>query len=92
MQSASLKRDREVNKPFTRMQAFISIAMLLLAILGAWGSMSSQLKQDGKDYENHEQRIQAIEKRAEKFETKLDKIADQNTQILILLQNKQDRK
>lgn len=82
----------EMKEPTPRWQFWTAFATLLIGLISMWISLSGTIKQDGRDYENHEQRIQGLEKRFDKLENKIDKISDQNTQILILLQNKADRK
>lgn len=85
-------KNNEMKEPTPRWQFWVAFTTLLIGIVAMWMSLSAQYKQDGKDFENHEQRIQGLEKRFDKLETKLDKITEQNTQILVLLQNKADRK
>lgn len=81
-----------MKEPTPRWQFWVAFTTLLIGIIAMWMSLSGQYKQDGRDFENHEQRIQVLEKRFDKIDSKIDKISDQNTQILIILQNKQDRK
>lgn len=89
---AILSKKDEMKQPIPQWQFWTAFATLVIGIAAMWMSLSAQYKQDGKDFENHEQRISGLEKRFDKIENKIDRITDQNTQILIILQNKQDRK
>lgn len=92
MQSNSLKNGNKLEKNITRMQAFVGLVLLLITIVGAWMSITSQYKQDGKDFENHEIRIKMLEDNNRDFKDDLKEIKASQQLILIAIQNKQDRK
>lgn len=89
----------EMKKPLEIWHLFVGIAGVLVA---CWGIVYMANKDNisaAQKVENHEIRIQTLEAdRLEWRQTtkdmngKIDKLSDQNTQILIILQNKADRK
>lgn len=73
-------------------QSKTSLIVLLLTILGGYYALTSKFEEDGKKYENHEVRIGQLENDKKEMRDDLKDIKRSNEQILILLQNKADRK
>ena len=69
-----------------------SLVILLLTILGGYYALTSKFEDDGKKYENHEVRIGQLEADKKEMRDDIKDIKRSNEQILILLQNKADRK
>ena len=103
MESALLStgnvNSEEMKQPLQIWQLVISFVATIIA---CWGIIYMYNKDNisaAQKVENHEIRIQNLEAdRQEIRQTtkdmngKMDKLSDQNTQILIILQNKADRK
>jgi phage tail tape-measure protein len=94
-----LNNQEEMKKPLEVWHIVIAIISTMIACWGIIYMYSKDSIQAARTVENHEIRITELEKiKAEDKEyrksvdAKIDKITDQNTQILIILQNKQDRK
>ena len=102
MESALL--ETETNK--VEMRKNLEVWQLVVAFFGViiacWGIIYMYNKDNisaAQKVENHEIRIQNLEadrqeirQTTKDMNIKMDKLSDQNTQILIILQNKQDRK
>ena len=73
-------------------QSKTSLIVLLLTILGGYYALTSKFEEDGKKYENHEVRIGQLESDKREIRDDIKDIKKSNEQILILLQNKEDRK
>jgi hypothetical protein len=73
-------------------QSKTSLIVLVLTILGGYYALTSKFEEDGKKYENHEVRINQLEADKKEIRDDLKDIKKTNEQILILLQNKADRK
>jgi len=73
-------------------QSKTSLVVLLLTILGGYYALTSKFEEDGKKYENHEVRIGQLENDKKEMRDDIKDIKRSNEQILILLQNKADRK
>lgn len=73
-------------------QSKTSLIVLLLTILGGYYALTSKFEEDGKKYENHEVRIGQLESDKKEMRDDIKDIKRSNEQILILLQNKADRK
>ena len=73
-------------------QSKTSLVVLLLTILGGYYALTSKFEEDGKKYENHEVRINQLEADKKEMRDDIKDIKRSNEQILILLQNKADRK
>ena len=73
-------------------QSKTSLIVLLLTILGGYYALTSKFEEDGKKYENHEVRIGQLEFDKREIRDDIKDIKKSNEQILILLQNKEDRK
>ena len=69
-----------------------SLVILLLTILGGYYGLTGKFEDDGKKYENHEVRIGQLEADKKEMRDDIKDIKKTNEQILILLQNKADRK
>ena len=69
-----------------------SLVILLLTILGGYYGLTDKFEEDGKKYENHEVRIGQLEADKKEMRDDIKDIKKTNEQILILLQNKADRK
>jgi hypothetical protein len=69
-----------------------SLVILLLTILGGYYGLTGKFEEDGKKYENHEVRIGQLEADKKEMRDDIKDIKKTNEQILILLQNKEDRK
>ena len=69
-----------------------SLVILLLTILGGYYGLTGKFEEDGKKYENHEVRIGQLEADKKEKRDDIKDIKKTNEQILILLQNKADRK
>jgi hypothetical protein len=69
-----------------------SLVILLLTILGGYYGLTGKFEDDGKKYENHEVRIGQLEADKKEIRDDIKDIKRSNEQILILLQNKEDRK
>lgn len=103
MESAVLLSTEETHKEMKKpLEVWHLIAAIAGVLIAAWGMIYMSTKdaqQSAKTVENHEVRISQLESaRLESVQTfkdmnsKMDKLSEQNTQILIILQNKQDRK
>lgn len=99
MQRLLSSKVNKMNEPIAGWKALTGFLTLLIGICAMWMSLSAQYRQDGKDFENHEGRIKRLEddkkeiiRYIEKVEGKVDDVSKQNTQILILLENKANRK
>lgn len=89
----------EMKKPLEIWHLLVGIASVLIA---CWGIIYMANKDNvvaAQKVENHEVRIQQLESDRQEtkqsireMNTKIDKLGDQNTQILIILQNKAERK
>ena len=73
-------------------QSKTSLIVLLLTILGSYYALTSKFEDEGKKYENHEVRIGQLEADKKEMRDDIKDIKKTNEQILILLQNKADRK
>ena len=73
-------------------QSKTSLIVLILTILGGYYALTSKFEDDGKKYENHEVRINQLEADKKEMRDDIKDIKRSNEQILILLQNKEDRK
>ena len=73
-------------------QSKTSLVVLLLTILGGYYALTNKFEEDGKKYENHEVRINQLEADKKEMRDDIKDIKRSNEQILILLQNKADRK
>ena len=73
-------------------QSKTSLIVLVLTILGGYYALASKFEGDGKKYENHEVRINQLETDKKEIRDDIKDIKRTNEQILILLQNKADRK
>jgi hypothetical protein len=69
-----------------------SLVIVLLTILGSYYALTGKFEDDGKKYENHEVRIGQLEADKKEIRDDIKDIKRSNEQILILLQNKADRK
>jgi len=69
-----------------------SLVIVLLTILGSYYALTGKFEDDGKKYENHEVRIGQLEADKKEIRDDIKDIKRSNEQILILLQNKEDRK
>ena len=95
--------NQDMKKPIELWQLLLGA---ITTLVGVWGIVYMMNKDSvtvaertAKITENHEVRIQQLEadriewrQSSKDINTKMDRLSDQNTQILILLQNKQDRK
>lgn len=88
-----------MGKAATRLQLLIGFVTVICIMIACFLNMADRYRTDGINYSNHEDRIKRLEDEKkdikdyiQKVENKVDKVSEQNTQILILLQNKQDRK
>ena len=75
------------------------LASFILTMLGIFGFYTNAIKkvednaaERAKKDENYELRIKYLENGYQTFGTQLNEVAKDQTKILILLQNKQDRK
>ncbi len=73
-------------------QSKTSVILVALTIMGSYFALTSKFEDDGKKYENHEVRINQLEADKKEMRDDLKDIKRSNEQILILLQNKADRK
>lgn len=73
-------------------QSKTSVILVVLTILGSYFALTSKFEDDGKKYENHEVRIGQLEADKKEMRDDIKDIKRSNEQILILLQNKADRK
>ena len=73
-------------------QSKTSLIVLVLTILGGYYALTGKFEEDGKKYENHEVRINQLEADKKEMRDDIKDIKRSNEQILILLQNKADRK
>lgn len=73
-------------------QSKTSVILVVLAILGSYFALTTKFEDDGKKYENHEVRIGQLEADKKEMRDDIKDIKRSNEQILILLQNKADRK
>jgi len=69
-----------------------SLVIVILTILGGYYALTGKFEDDGKKYENHEVRIGQLEADKKEMRDDIKDIKRSNEQILILLQNKEDRK
>jgi len=69
-----------------------SLIIVILTILGGYYGLAGKFEDDGKKYENHEVRIGQLENDKKEMRDDIKDIKRSNEQILILLQNKADRK
>ena len=69
-----------------------SLVIVILTILGGYYALTGKFEDDGKKYENHEVRIGQLEADKKEMRDDIKDIKRSNEQILILLQNKADRK
>lgn len=89
----------EMKKPLEGWHLLVAIVGVLIA---CWGIIYMYSKDNivaAQKVENHEVRIQQLESDRQEtkqsireMNSKIDKLGDQNTQILIILQNKAERK
>jgi len=75
----------EMKKPVELWQMVIGLVTFGIGLATIAVNTSNQLT-------NHESRIRTLEIALDKIYNKIDKVDDKQTQTLILLQNKQDRK
>lgn len=73
-------------------QSKTSVILVVLTILGSYYALTTKFEDDGKKYENHEVRIGQLEADKKEMRDDIKDIKRSNEQILILLQNKADRK
>ena len=73
-------------------QSKTSVILVALTIMGSYFALSSKFEDDGKKYENHEVRLNQLEADKKEMRDDIKDIKKSNEQILILLQNKADRK
>ena len=73
-------------------QSKTSVILVALTIMGSYFALTSKFEEDGKKYENHEVRINQLEADKKEMRDDIKDIKKSNEQILILLQNKADRK
>lgn len=89
----------DMKKPLEGWHLLVAIVGVLIACWGIIYMYSKDNIQAAQKVENHEVRIQQLEvdrqewrQTSKDMNNKIDKLSEQNTQILILLQNKADRK
>lgn len=102
--SFQLESTNEINstkmkKPLEGWHLFVGLLAVLIA---CWGIVYNYNKDNivaAQKVENHEVRIQQLESDRQEtkqsmreMNSKIDKLGDQNTQMLIILQNKAERK
>jgi hypothetical protein len=73
-------------------QSKTSVILVALTIMGGYFALTGKFEDDGKKYENHEVRIGQLEADKKEIRDDIKDIKRSNEQILILLQNKEDRK
>jgi peptidoglycan hydrolase CwlO-like protein len=73
-------------------QSKTSVILVALTIMGSYFALTSKFEDDGKKYENHEVRLNQLEADKKEMRDDIKDIKKSNEQILILLQNKADRK
>ena len=73
-------------------QSKTSVILVALTIMGSYFALTSKFEEDGKKYENHEVRLNQLEADKKEMRDDIKDIKKSNEQILILLQNKADRK
>ncbi len=90
---------KDMKKPLEGWHLLVAIIGVLVACWGIIYMYNKDNIQAAQKVENHEVRIQQLENDRQEtkqsireMNLKIDKLGDQNTQILILLQNKQERK
>lgn len=72
-----------------------AIIALLSVIVGCWGMIYMYSKDNiaaAQKVENHEVRISQLEKQTQITDSKLDRLDEKSTQILIILNEKENKK
>jgi len=81
-----------MKEPVEGWKFLVSIVGLLATIITGYMSISQKIIDEAKVKENHEVRIHYLEEDRNELKSDIKETKSQTTQILILLQNKQDRK
>lgn len=84
--------NQTIETQVSQMNSQIKVWQLVLSILPLLGLMIGIYVNNQVTISNHETRIQSLEYQNKAYGEDLKEIKKQNTEILILLQNKQDRR
>lgn len=83
---------KDMKKPIELWHLFVGIASVLVACWGIVYMANKDNIQAAQKVENHEQRIKQLESDRQELKADIKDIKQSQQQVLILLQNKADRK
>lgn len=80
-----------MKKEITLGQLLTGLLSLLITVVTAWITLNNKVSSHSEKIKTLEERLLYGEKMIERVETKIDRLNEQNTRILIALENKKNR-
>lgn len=94
--------EKQMKKSVTWWEFLGGLIAIIVGLLSIYVSLKNTIREEARNYENHEQRLGTLENNFREFKIEMregfmkiadkqDKMSDKQEQTLIILQNKKDR-